>query len=544
MTLTASLAIGGPRVLPGDAPGAQQGLVPAEIAGSADPRIGAISIEVLDIFDTSVRSESNPLARAANLLHLRTRVPVVRRELLFKTGDRLDPEALSQTERNLRALGLFRRVEVRALPPENGIVRVLVRVHDAWSLATGTSFRREGGFDSYDVRLRENNVAGLGMGLAMRYAVGFERRERAASFTDARLLGSRERIALVFASRSDGSVREFSLSRPFYSLASPSGHGVGWRTARERYRTYEDGRVLHEYNLSTADGAIGWSGRIGAVRRGSAWRIGGGYRYVAREYTSTPWSRPGEEQDMPASYRRGGPYVGLQFLQHRYETRRDLIAPDRDSDFNLGLNANVEVFVSSPRTGLGTDSRLVAGLSLERGWRLPGGGLTTVAGRVGAESGGRLPARGDVSGTVRAWFPHSKVHLTAVFAEGHAWVNPDRGVLDYLGGTPGLRGFRENQFAGTRSLLVIVEERKYFAWRLAGLVRPGIVAFAEVGAIGGGGPLRAGRIVHADVGVGLRLVRLRSAPTSVIKVDVAAPIGVPWRGGRAVQVVVGFQRDF
>jgi hypothetical protein len=525
----------------------QAGVTVTEAPGGSDLttdlRVGSISIEVFDVFDLAEHDESSSLARAANLLHPRTRPSVVRRELLFRSGDRFDPETLHQTERNLRMLGLFRRVEVRALRPENGAVAVVIRVYDAWSLTTGTSFRREGGFSAYDAQFREGNVAGLGVGLSLRYAVGFERRETDWSFSDPRLFGSRERLAMSFARRTDGDLKAVSLSRPFYELASSSAHTVDWRSAHEVYRTYESGRVTNEYNLQTTDGTLGWAGRLGGARKGSAWRLAAGYRLAAREYSLQPGAGPRADKSLPVSYRWGGPYVGVQFLRHRYESRSDTLAPGRDVDYNLGLNAGADLFVSTPFTGPDTQNRVVAGVSLERGWRLPGQGLAVAAARVGSESGGGVPARGDIAATVRTWVPHSETHVTAVLLEGRALVNPDRGVLMYLGGTPGLRGYRENEFAGTRSLLAIVEERKFLAWRPAGLIQPGFAAFAEVGALAGGSAQGGAQSFHGDAGVGLRLANLKASGPAVIKVDLAVPIGEAWRGGRAVQLVVGFRRE-
>jgi hypothetical protein len=59
-------------------------------------------------------------------------------------------------------------------------------------------------------------------------------------------------------------------------------------------------------------------------------------------------------------------------------------------------------------------------------------------------------------------------------------LNPEPGIWHYLGGSEGLWGFRERQFAGTTRVLLIGEERKYFGWRPWNLLQPGIAAFAEV----------------------------------------------------------------
>ena len=510
---------------------------------SSTSRVGEVFVEIFDVFDAPLAGPWNSLSRAANFLHARTREAIVRRELLFHAGDPFDPEALKQSERNLRALGLFRRVSVEALSPDRGVVPVRVRVHDAWSLSADATFKREGGFSTYGFRFREKNLAGLGVNVAMRDAVSFERRTVEASFSDSRFFGTRERIGAKYSALSDGILREVALSRPFYELDSASGHDLLWRNTRERYRTYENGEVFHEYDLHAVDVSAGALARIGAGAPASAWRAGGGYRYVAREFDVTPMAPATDMVDMPPSRRWGGPFAAVQFVQHRYLKRDDLIVPDRDVDFNLGLVVTADVFMSSPATGPATGHRLLAAASVERGWELPASSLAMVSVSASGEATGGLPARGDVGAAVRAWWPHSPTHVTAFFAAGHAFLKPERGTFEYLGGSLGLRGFREQQFAGTRSFLFIVEQRKYLEWRPAGLFRPGVAAFAEIGAIGG--VARPGsRPLHGDVGVGLRLVSLRAGLPAVVQLDVAVPVGERIRGLSAAQFVVGFRHDF
>ena len=50
--------------------------------------------------------------RAANALHIVTREHVVRRELLIPEGAPFDSATADETARNLRKLGIFRKVKV------------------------------------------------------------------------------------------------------------------------------------------------------------------------------------------------------------------------------------------------------------------------------------------------------------------------------------------------------------------------------------------------------------------------------------------------
>lgn len=75
----------------------------------ADPALVIRRVQLVrrDIFDPSERGW---VARMANKLHFQTQPPVIRREILLRPGDQYDSALVAESERNLRALGIFRRV--------------------------------------------------------------------------------------------------------------------------------------------------------------------------------------------------------------------------------------------------------------------------------------------------------------------------------------------------------------------------------------------------------------------------------------------------
>jgi len=113
-----------------------------------EPRISAIEIRRLDVFSEAEAAEAFVPYGAANALHRVTSRRFIERELLFEVGGRLDPEALAQTERNLRATRLFRSVSVRA----EG-TKVIVETEDAWTVTPRAGFSRKGGFTTYQLGL-------------------------------------------------------------------------------------------------------------------------------------------------------------------------------------------------------------------------------------------------------------------------------------------------------------------------------------------------------------------------------------------------------
>ena len=128
--------------------------------------------------------------------------------------------------------------------------------------------------------------------------------------------------------------------------------------------------------------------------------------------------------------------------------------------------------------------------------------------------------------------------------EIHTSVNPEPGYRVYLGGSPGLRGFRERAFQGTRSTLLVVEDRKYADWKPIGLMQFGAAAFVEAGAVGGGAVTSGRGRILAAAGIGLRIAKLRSSASGVIRIDVAYPLTRPPDGRRRPQLVIGYSNEF
>jgi hypothetical protein len=503
--------------------------------------IGAIAVERLEVLNPDEMGALRGLGRAANGLHARTREHVVRRELLFAPGDPCDGGALAQSERNLRALGLFQDVSITLTAPRAGVADVTVRVRDAWTLRLGADLAREGGFTAWDARVSEDNVAGYGLAAGFRFRRTFERDIASVWASDPRLFGTRERLWLSWEERSDGQSRAVSLAKPFHALETVWGHDLAWRDVRDHLLIYDGGLVSERYARHTTDATLTAARRIHGEPGEVAWRLTAGYAVRFREHEALP---DGPSPSPPPSHRWAGPVFGLQRLSHRYVKARGLIVPDRDLDVNLGLSADVTLFASPRMASARTDARMFAGAAATGGFRLPGSGLALAGARGTAGWGGDEPQRGDVAGDLRAWWQPSPRHVVALLAEGRALVTPEAGSLVYLGGSAGLRGYPENAWSGTRRALVVLEARRYLDWTPLGLVRPGFVAFAEGGVVGGDPSVTSGPRVHGDVGVGLRLAMLRGAGHSAARIDVAFPLTSRPDGTRHPQLVLGYRGDF
>ena len=97
---------------------------------AAGARIGEIRVVTHDVFDLRDPKENNFLYRLVNKLHINTRPEVIRRLLLFNTGEPLSVRLIEETERVLRTKHYLYDAEIRPIAYRNGMVNVKVQTRD------------------------------------------------------------------------------------------------------------------------------------------------------------------------------------------------------------------------------------------------------------------------------------------------------------------------------------------------------------------------------------------------------------------------------
>ncbi|HYF39570.1 MAG TPA: POTRA domain-containing protein, partial [Gemmatimonadales bacterium] len=179
--------------------------------------IHRIQLQRRDIFDPHERSW---FARLANKLHFQTRAPVIRRELLLQPGEPYDSALAAESERNLRSLGIFRRVQIDSVRSDSGLVlRVVTK--DGWSTQLDWRFRSTGGEVAFTIGLVETNLLGTASTAALRYSDNPDRNSVALNFRRRRLFAGTVGLGLQYENRSDGRLRAVVIDRPFFASNSP-----------------------------------------------------------------------------------------------------------------------------------------------------------------------------------------------------------------------------------------------------------------------------------------------------------------------------------
>ena len=487
-----------PRVPPVTAPAILLALAAAPGYGQPEqdgrpPPIGTIEIRGREVFDAR-GGGLFAFHRVANRIHVRTRDHVIRRDLLFETGEPLDRELIEQTERNLRSLWFLRDARVETVEvDEDGDGRpervdVVVTTWDRWSLAPRLDFSQVQDRTIWEVGASEKNLLGFGKSITVSHRRNLDRVTDRARYQDPQLLGSNVGLQASAARLSDGHEALLAVDRGHLSLRDPWAFSAGVVSVARTEPIVESGVEVERLPVRGEFVDVE-AGR--ALLRGAnhALRLHGAWRSHRSEVG-------GDERDYV------GPEAGLRAVTHRFARLTHVNQFERTEDFNLGTESHAVLRLSAPAFGGGRATFVSVGH--RHGLRFRDDHFVV----LGAGFGGRYE-RG-------AWRNGVAV-LNARYLRKHSRRTAFVGKFDYqhgrdldpevqfrLGAETGLRGYPVRRFTGTRSLLLTLEERVFFADDVWQLFSFGVAGFVDSGFAWPAG--RAVDLADLRTGVGVSLL--------------------------------------
>lgn len=122
-------------------------------------RIGNIVLDKREVFDSTDNSWFFA-ANLANKLHFLTSDFIIEDELLFNPDDIIDLDLIEETERNLRKLDLFTKVDIYLDSVGLDTYNARIVTQDKWTLQPSILLGTGGGESNYGVRLAERNFLG------------------------------------------------------------------------------------------------------------------------------------------------------------------------------------------------------------------------------------------------------------------------------------------------------------------------------------------------------------------------------------------------
>jgi hypothetical protein len=512
-------------------------LLPLRLSGQTpgdslppDPNmiVRTVRLERRDIFDPSERSW---FARLANGLHIVTRPAVINRELLFEPGQPYDSARVAESERNLRSMGIFRRVQIDSVRTPDGRLALHVLARDGWSTQADWRFRSTGGEVAFTIGLVENNLLGTASTAAVRYRKDPDRSTVAMSFRRPRLFAGKVGLGAAYENKSDGHTAGLALEQPFFSLTSTRAFRFEAETREERVLQFRSGLDVATDTLSR---------RYSLVRASAAKALQASSRGYTRLGFVAQVRRddfiPESSTDTFPKTVTGAVGAYMVFNKARFIVTSGFAGFSREEDVDLGstlrvgLSAAPQLF-GYERNGIGPE------LAGRVGARIPGG-----FGFLDAVANGLFTSAGLDSGSVQiaatTVIQPGPRHMAVLHAEAGWLEDPLPGEEFDLGLGSGPRAFGSHAFTGDRSVFVSAEYRYTIDNDLFRLVGLGVAGFVDYGgAWYAGDPRRTGW----DAGVGLRLGASRASDTDALRFDLAHRFANDVeQGGWVVTVGKGF----
>jgi hemolysin activation/secretion protein len=483
--------------------------------------VGRIDVVVGNVFDPSQPGENNPIFRAANFVHIRTKESVIRRRLLFKEGDRYSRRVLDESERLLRSFGFLYDARIRPVRYGDGKVDVRVETRDVWTLTLGFSFGRKGGVNRVSIGIEERNLLGFGKRLAVYRTSDVDRVTQSYSYSDPSVLGSRTQLGLLYANNSDGFERAATVERPFYSLDARWAAGVSFDQGERVDPLYDMGHVTsrfrHRFDIASA-----YAGFSRGLVGGRARRLSAGFTFDRHDFALVPGEIPPPE--LPADRTLAYPWIAFDSVQDGFITTRDLDKIERTEDLNLAHEGHAKLGWAATAFGSDRGRALFEG-SYQIGIGQHAGQMVLATAGIAGRHAGDGFENVQAGTSVRAFLRDFGRHLFYASLRADLAYRLDGEDQLLLGGDNGLRGYPLRYQDGDRRFLLTLEQRFYTDLHVFKLFRVGGAVYFDAGrAWFAADPGRPDMGVLRDVGFGLRVQSSRSAKASMAHFDLAFPL--------------------
>jgi hypothetical protein len=531
--------------------GIPTGIVAQEVC--PDGRVTRVFVDNRSIFDLDEVSEA-PFQwayRLANRLHYSTRPSFLRREILIGLGDCWDAFLAEDSARLLRRLGFIARADVYGGQQADGNWHVVVDTQDEWTTVVEVGGRFDNGLEIRKVQLREENFLGRGMVAGVLFREDDAQRRLGGELATPRLFNSRIDARLRAGQTRVGSFVEEEFFYPFVGE-------VGRFAARQRYIRDEDyfawsygtpdapAHLLLPVERETAEFTV--AARFGEPGRLTVLGLGlsldrlefadiGDAEQVLDNRFGDPTPAPPELAGLLAPQLRyaAAPRINLLLGQRniQFVERVGLDALQGVADLEVGMEAALTLgrsITSDPRRDqpedLFTRARLYAATAPETFVLLGNAafeGRHVINGVEGREGWRDILAEVDL---MAYWQPREADRHTFFLrvAAAGGW-RVDLPFQLTLGGAAGVRGFRNEDFPGSRRILISAEDRFYLGWPFPDLFDLGGTVFADAGRMWADDlGLGVDSGWRGTVGAGLRF-GFPAGSRSIARLDVGLPFG-------------------
>lgn len=191
-------------------------------------RINKIQIERYDVFDTT-SGDWFFAAKLANALHSLTKEFIIKDELPFAEGDVIDEKILFESEKNLRSMNLFSKVNfyLDSLDPLN--YNLTIETKDRWSTNPAILFGSGGEAYRIGGRIEELNFLGMGINIVPELLYRSEndtRLQARLKFFQRRFLRFPISIKYELFINRFRTLHTFEFTKPFFNSFTTNSYGI------------------------------------------------------------------------------------------------------------------------------------------------------------------------------------------------------------------------------------------------------------------------------------------------------------------------------
>ena len=486
-------------------------------------KIGKIIFTRQNVFDPSKHEEDVFLFNLANSFHAVTRESIIQDQLLFQSGNPYSHRLLIESERLLRANGYLVDAEIKPVRynEKDNVVDIEVKTKDSWTFTGRISFGREGGKNSFSAEVAESNLFGYGKDLGLLFNSNVDRNEMQISYKDPLLFGTRNRLQLIYADKSDGETKFLALERPFYSLDTRWAMGIAGGTDSQTESLYDAGNIISQFRQYSETAEAYWGFSDGYVNNlVYRWRFG-------FEKSLDDFSPSNDFPDAPIPDDRDFryPFIAYSLFEDKIIKTQRIRLISRIEDLNLGNDVKVKLGWSDDAFGASNEGLVFEAIA-NMAFKPTQSQLILFTPETSGNIDETATAHNVMLGfSSRYYLPNIRNQIFYMALSAEYVKNPylDEQVL--LGGDSGLRGYPLRYQWGDRKFLFTVEQRFYSSWNLFELANIGGLIFFDAGRawFPGTANIPANDILK-DVGFGMRLTSTRSSGAVVLHIDLAFPL--------------------
>lgn len=485
----------------------------AQTAVECDGKIiDRVEIELLEIFEGS----GFDLLKNARAVKISSNKEIIKTVIPAREGERCSTLLLQETERKLRSLGVFRSVEVTALPITDSKVIVHIKIQDSWTITPRLSLDSQ----SYGIKnwgIQDKNFLGLLKNVTLKRSEKDLYDETEISVLDRAFFGSDTNLAAVYADKTEGYRYGLKLDQRVLELTDT----FGWWTEIEYSDTIFNKRKFVQpiYNREFFQfrGQVERQTPVGPDQ----WLVLGiGFEIEDKTIHI-------KDQEVIFDSSRAGPCLRVSYLKPAFKTVDYFNYFNYLEDIDVGSSATAEIFYApdliSTSNSVDISTLLAKGFifdeetflfnSLSYQFRLE---------ELSHLKNGVLDARS----TFYKFFkdpvldsPSSLVVMFNVLASRN--LDIDREFS--LGGENGLLGFKNGSLSDENIAFFKAELRSTLVENYQNLVSLGTALFFEAGS-SAQQFLDLKNDILANVGIGLRLFFPDLSPARIFRIDFAVPL--------------------